>query len=234
MTHRPSHLVTVALPAAREHHSKEILHVTPLHLQQALETAEAFQQANPGQGQAFDHARTLRAARTLPDSTVVRTTDGTLVEDTIRISTLVTELAGHLFATLELTYTDVHFRSQVQAALTNAFTGLAEQHDDGWLRWLATDGTSTGYRYNLFLVLQNEETAGSLAAAQISLTVTVGLPKYRVLRLTTGDTARFSLRVQALHLVQTLRPDLSPRTPATQQPASVPAPATWRPLPRRS
>ncbi|MFD0264758.1 hypothetical protein ACFXKJ_13045 [Kitasatospora indigofera] len=234
MTHRPSHLVTVALPAAREHHSKEILHVTPLHLQQALETAEAFQQANPGQGRAFDHASILGAARNLPDSTLLRTTDSTLIEDTIRVGTLVTELGGHLFSTLQLGYTDVHFRSQVNAALTNAFTGLAEQHDDSWLRWLATDGTSTGYRYNLFLVLQNEETADSLAAAQISLTVTVGLPKHRVLRLTTGDTARFSLRVQALHLVQTLQPDLALRAPEPQQLASVPPPATGQPLPHRS
>ncbi|OEJ28231.1 Type-2Aa cytolytic delta-endotoxin [Streptomyces agglomeratus] len=160
-----------------------------------------FQHAIAPATVGFDFGEISRAASGIPDCSTVKIIRGWGLQETAPVSVMVLSLKEAVRQALPLPSANPAFWDKVEGALTGAFVGLGGQ-EGTHLSFYREEADRTSYYYNLLFALQDEETGDSLYAVAFCANVTVELGAREVRSLTTGDTARYTIRLNAITVRQ--------------------------------
>ncbi|MGW0736430.1 Type-2Aa cytolytic delta-endotoxin [Streptomyces sp. NPDC002851] len=208
-----------------------VFEVAPEFLDQVRAAEAEFTQALDASSGASEFGRVQAAARDLPGASVVRIIPGFGLQDTVPGHIMVLTLQEAVRQAMARPFGNAAFWERAEAALTRAFSGLAEQEGAPYLRFLpqpadgdaadrdtdpgpetetettaagAGTGAGTRYDYHLLFALADEETEGFLYVIAFCVHVTVGLEKEQVLKLSIEDPAPYTLQLDALCIRQPL------------------------------
>ncbi|MFD7446445.1 Type-2Aa cytolytic delta-endotoxin [Streptomyces sp. NPDC059909] len=185
---------------------RRIAEVEPSCADQVLAIEETFHQAIDPAAGAFDFGNVRKAASTLPATSLVKIVPAFGLQETTPVSVMVLSLKESVRQALSRPFTNPAFWDKVEHALTRAFTGLDEQDDAPHFAFRQDGGDgSTSYFYNLLFALQDEETEGFLYAMAFCIDVTFALERSKVRSLNVGDTAPYTIRLNAMTVRQDLR-----------------------------
>ncbi|BDM69229.1 hypothetical protein HEK616_27160 [Streptomyces nigrescens] len=180
-------------PTAEKTTFRTVFEVGPDALAQTQRIADTFQHAIAGQAtEGHDLGAISRAAGTLPDSATVKIIPGWGLQETAPVGVMVLSLRETVRQGLGQSFGNPAFWEKTEAALADAFLGGE-----------VTDGTS--YSCNLLFALQDEETEGFVHAVALCADVTLVPDAGKARALTLDDTARFTIRLNALGVRQALQ-----------------------------
>ncbi|MCK8677681.1 Type-2Aa cytolytic delta-endotoxin [Streptomyces lichenis] len=163
----------------------------------AREVEARFQHAIAPATVDFNFGEISRAAAAVPDATTVKIVRGWGLQETAPVSVMVLSLREALRQSLPEGAGDPVFWERAEAALTEVFTGPAGQR--GTLPSFSQEEPDrTSYYDDLLFALPDAERPDALLAVAFCVHVSVALGPAGVRALTTGDTARFTLRLNAL------------------------------------
>lgn len=175
----------------------------PRFLLPAVQMARVFQGAINPQNLSFDFAKALELATKDPNMAVVGTINQTIQQHNAVVSAMIgkivellKEAVGVVLGTTQL--------SQLQSAITDAFTSLAPQQGDAWIFWQKEEAHKTTYTYNILFAIQNEMTGSLLLGLPVGMVITVNVEKERVLFITTKDIEDYNVTVQAIKVARPL------------------------------
>ncbi|MBT2511303.1 Type-2Aa cytolytic delta-endotoxin [Streptomyces sp. ISL-98] len=168
------------------------------------QTIEAgFQHAIAPATVDFDFGEISRAASRIPDASTVKIVRGWGLQETAPVSVMVLSLKEAVRQALPRPFANELFWDKAEQALTDAFVNLDKQ-EGTHLSFYREDTDSTSYYYNLLFALQDEETDGLLYAVAFCVNVTVALGAEQVRSMTVEDTARYTIRLNAITVQQEL------------------------------
>lgn len=182
---------------------KTVFEVGSSFMGRARNIEAGFQHAIAPATVDFDFGEISRAASGIPDCSTVKIIRGWGLQETAPVSVMVLSLREAVRQALPLPSANPAFWDRVEGALTGAFVGLGGQ-EGTHLSFYREEADRTSYYYNLLFALQDEETGGSVYAVAFCANVTVELGAPEVRSLTTEDTARYTIRLNAITVRQEL------------------------------
>ncbi|WP_431784497.1 Type-2Aa cytolytic delta-endotoxin [Streptomyces chumphonensis] len=188
-------------PAAEKTTFTTLFEVGPAALGRAQGIADTFQHAIAPATVDFDFGEISRAASRIPDATTVRNVRGWGLQETVPVSVVVLSLMEAVRQALAEPFTNARFWARVEEALTGVFVGLGTQ-EGTHLSFYEDTPERTSYYYNLLFALQDEETGDAVHAVALCVDVRVASDGERVRALGVEDTARFTVRLNAIALRQ--------------------------------
>ncbi|MEU6486599.1 Type-2Aa cytolytic delta-endotoxin [Streptomyces sp. NPDC046887] len=174
----------------------------------AREVEARFQHAIAPATVDFDFGEISRAAAAIPGAATVKIVRGWGLQETAPVQVMVLSLREAVRQSLPEGSGDPAFWERAEAALTEVFTGLAGQRGTH-LSFYQEEPERTSYFYDLLFALPDAERPDALLAVAFCVNVSVALDPAGVRALTTGDTARFTIRLNAL----TVRREQAPALP---------------------
>lgn len=195
---------------------EEIFAVTDLHAaRQAFEMARLFQGAVERNGHfSLSHAREL--ARQQPQMHIVQSLDQTLTQHHDRVSEMINRVVAVLNNLLGMALPPKQYE-QLRASITYAFVNLNGQRTDGWIFYEKETSWSTTYQYNIMYAVQNESSGEFVYGIPMGMTIQVNRAYERVLFITLKDEVSYSVRIEALKVLEPLKSAIQARAQAYLQ-----------------
>lgn len=183
---------------------RTVVEVGPDTLDQVRAAEAVLQEAlAPAAAGAFDFAAVRSAARSLPNSSVLKIIPGFGLQETAPVQVMVLTLRQAVRQALVAPFENPAFWAKAEAALTEVFLGLGEQEGAAHLTFEdAAEGTH--YFYDLLFALQDEETAGHLYVVAFRVDVSVAADRAKLRSLRAEDTAAVTIRLDAISVRQEL------------------------------
>ncbi|RST04187.1 Type-2Aa cytolytic delta-endotoxin [Streptomyces sp. WAC05374] len=181
---------------------RPVFEVGSSFMEQARGIEARFQHAIAPATVDFDFGEISRAASGIPDSSTVKIIRGWGLQETAPVSVMILSLREAVRQALPEPFANPAFWAGVEGALTDAFVGLYDQTGTH-LSFYREEPDRTSYYYNLLFALQDEETGDAVHAVALCANVTVGLGPEKVRSLTVGDTAPYTIRVNAITVRRT-------------------------------
>ncbi|MFE9397107.1 Type-2Aa cytolytic delta-endotoxin [Streptomyces flavidovirens] len=182
---------------------KTVFEVGSSFMDRARGIEAGFQHAIAPATVDFDFGEISRAASGIPGCSTVKIIRGWGLQETAPVSVMVLSLKEAVRQALPLPCANPVFWDKVEQALTEAFVDLGRQ-EGTHLSFYREEADRTSYYYNLLFALQDEETGDSLYAIAFCANVTVALGAEDVRSLTVADTARYTIRLNAITVRQEL------------------------------
>lgn len=197
---------------------EEIFAVTDLRAaRQAFEMARLFQGAVERNGHfSLSHAREL--ARQQPQMHIVQSLDQTLTQHHDRVSEMINRVVAVLNNLLGMALPPKQYE-QLRASITYAFVNLNGQRTDGWIFYEKETSWSTTYQYNIMYAVQNESSGEFVYGIPMGMTIQVNRAYERVLFITLKDEVSYSVRIEALKVLEPLKSAIQARAQAYLQSA---------------
>lgn len=195
---------------------EEIFAVTDLRAaRQAFEMARLFQGAVERNGHfSLSHAREL--ARQQPQMHIVQSLDQTLTQHHDRVSEMINRVVAVLNNLLGMALPPKQYE-QLRASITYAFVNLNGQRTDGWIFYEKETSWSTTYQYNIMYAVQNESSGEFVYGIPMGMTIQVNRAYERVLFITLKDEVSYSVRIEALKVLEPLKSAIQARAQAYLQ-----------------
>ncbi|MGW7053623.1 Type-2Aa cytolytic delta-endotoxin [Streptomyces sp. NPDC054887] len=187
--------------AAEKTTFKTVFEVGSSFMDRARNIEAGFQHAIAPATVDFDFGEISRAASGIPHCSTVKIVRGWGLQETAPVSVMILSLKEAVRQALPLPSAGPAFWEAVEGALTGAFVGLGRQ-EGTHLSFYREDPDRTSYYYNLLFALRDEEGGDSLYAVAFCANITVGLGPEEVRALTVGDTARYTIRLNAITVRQ--------------------------------
>lgn len=182
---------------------EEIFAVTDLRAaQQAFAMARVFQGAVENNGY-FNLGRAKQIASQQPNMQIVNALDRTLSQNHDRVSEMISRVVGTLSDFLNMAIPQKQYE-QLQASITYAFVNLNGQRTDGWIFYEKETKWSTTYQYNILYAIQNPSTGQFVYGIPMGMTIKVNREYERVLFITIKDEVSYSVRIEALKVLEPL------------------------------
>lgn len=213
---------TIVLLADEQLNFTEIFAIKdPKAAMQAFKMAQFFQQAVVPVGDnkiEFDVTKAIDMVKKSQQYALVQYQDKTLTQTNNSVEVMVDQVLGLLNAVLDIALGGKQ-QEQLRASITNAFTNLAPQQGDAWIFWSKEEAHKTEYQYNILFAVQNDETGFFLYGVPMGMTITVDIDKEQVLFIKLKDKASYSVRIQAMKVVEFLETEVERRALAMLQSA---------------
>ncbi|WP_167160106.1 Type-2Aa cytolytic delta-endotoxin [Streptomyces sp. MBT27] len=183
---------------------RTVVEAGPEALDQVRAAEAVLQEAiAPAADAAFDFGAVRSAARSLPNSSVVKIIPGFGLQETAPLQVMVLTLRQAVRQALVEPFENPAFWDKADTALAGVFLGLGAQRDAAHLAFQeSTDGTR--YFYHLLFALQDEETGRHLYVVAFRVEVTVAADRATLLSLGAEDTAAVTIRLDAISVRQEL------------------------------
>lgn len=195
---------------------EEIFAVTDLQAaRQAFEMARTFQGAVEQHGH-FSLDRATEIARKQPQMRIVQPLDQTLTQHHDRVSEMVNPVVDVLNNLLGMAIPPKQYE-QLRASITYAFVNLNGQRTDGWIFYEKETSWSTTYQYNIMYAIQNQATGEFVYGIPMGMTIQVNREYERVLFITLKDEVSYSVRIEALKVLEPLHSAVQARALAYLQ-----------------
>ncbi|PRH78823.1 Type-2Aa cytolytic delta-endotoxin [Streptomyces solincola] len=199
---------STAEPNAEKSTFRPVFAVGYLAAEAAREVEAHFQHAIAPATVDFDFGEISRAAAAIPGATTVKIVRGWGLQETAPVNVMVLSLREAVRQSLpEGQGGDALFWERAEAALADVFTGLAGERGTH-LSFYEEEPDRTSYYYDLLFALDEDrggaEAAGdaggpaALLAIAFCVNVSVGLGPDAVRALALGDTAHFTIRLNAI------------------------------------
>ncbi len=182
---------------------KTVFEVGSSFMGRARSVEAGFQHAIAPATVDFDFGEISRAASGIPDCSTVKIIRGWGLQETAPVSVMVLSLKEAVRQALPFPSADSAFWDKAERALTGAFVDLGRQ-EGTHLSFYREEADSTSYYYNLLFALQDEETQDALYAIAFCVNVTVALGPEQARSLTVENTARYTIRLNAITVRQEL------------------------------
>ncbi|OUB57314.1 type-2Aa cytolytic delta-endotoxin [Bacillus thuringiensis] len=201
---KPFRHITLTVPSSDIASFNEIFYLEPQYVAQALRLTNTFQAAIDPLTLNFDFEKALQIANGLPNAGITGTLNQSVIQQTIEISVMISQIKEIIRNVLGLVINSTNFWNSVLAAITNTFTNLEPQVDENWIVWRNLSATHTSYYYKILFSIQNEDTGAFMAVLPIAFEITVDVQKQQLLFITIRDSARYEVKMKALTVVQLL------------------------------
>lgn len=184
---------------------KTVFEVGSSFMGRAQSIEAGFQHAIAPATVDFDFGEISRAASGIPDCSTVKITRGWGLQETAPVSVMVLSLKEAVRQALPRPSANSAFWDKVERALTEAFVNLGRP-EGTHLSFYREEAERTSYYYNLLFALQDDEPdergeraeTACLYAIAFCANVTVALGPEEVRSLTVEDTARYTIRLNAI------------------------------------
>ncbi|MGW7199140.1 Type-2Aa cytolytic delta-endotoxin [Streptomyces chryseus] len=187
--------------AAEKTTFRTVFEVGSSFMDRARSIEAGFQHAIAPATVDFDFGEISRAAGAVPDCSTVKIIRGWGLQETAPVSVMVLSLKEAVRQALPAVSAGSAFWDTAEEALTDAFVGLGRQAGTH-LSFYREEADRTSYYYNLLFALQDEEGGDALYAVAFCANVTLALSPEEVRALTVGDTARCTIRLNAITVRQ--------------------------------
>lgn len=200
---------------------EEIFAITDLQAaRQGFEMARVFQGAVENNGH-FSLSRAIQVAQQQPQMQIVTPLDQTLSQNHDRVSEMINRVVGVMSNFLDMAIPPKQYE-QLVASITYAFVNLNGQRTDGWIFYEKESKWSTTYQYNIMYAVQNPSTGAFVYGIPMGMTIKVNREYERVLFITIKDEVSYTVRIEALKVLEPLRSAVQARALAYLQ-AALPA-----------
>ena len=208
---------TIMLLADEELNFEEIFCIEDMRVaEQAFSMAQFFQEAvveNDNNEIVFDINLALELVKQNPDMALINYVDQTLTQNNAAVEAMVKQVTELFNSLLDLVLNTTQ-KDQIRTSIENVFTNLAPQEGDAWIFWSQEEAHKCAYQYNITFAVQNKETGFFLYALPMGLTIEANMSKEKVLFITLKDESSYSVRVQAMKVVEFQETEIQKRASA--------------------